>query len=48
MDERRNCGTCKYHKREKDESWICDCPESDNYTDWTDYECSCEEWEGRR
>ena len=49
MDNRQICGTCKYHQHEDiDDGWVCACPESDNFTDLTDYECSCDEWEARR
>lgn len=41
----RCCGTCIYHEFE-DVDWICNCPTSDLYTDWTDCECTCQEWEG--
>lgn len=46
---KRGCGTCKYHHHENvDDGWVCVNPDSDNCTDWTDYDYSCEEWEGRK
>ena len=41
------CGTCRWHKKENDGSWTCSNPESDLYSDWTDYNSSCEEYEER-
>ncbi len=43
-NDERCCGTCAYHEFE-DVDWICNCPTSDNYTDWTDHECTCPDWE---
>jgi len=40
------CGNCKYHYFDKeDQDWVCDCTESEFYTDYTGYEDKCEEWE---
>ena len=39
------CGTCKYHKKEDD--WVCDNPDSDCYTDYTEYSDFCENFEKR-
>ena len=41
------CGTCKYHTKEKDGSWICANPDSEYYTDWTEYSDRCDEHEER-
>ncbi|MBO7734956.1 MAG: hypothetical protein J6S67_20510 [Methanobrevibacter sp.] len=46
------CGKCKHHKAVitigKDSlDWICDNEDSDNYTDYTSYEDSCEDFEER-
>ena len=46
-EKRTNCGTCRYHRKEADGSWICTNPDSDYYTDWTEYGDSCEEYEER-
>lgn len=49
MDDREICGTCRYHRHEDvDDGWVCVNPDSEYCTDWTEYEDSCEEWEGRR
>ncbi len=43
----KQCSTCKYHEhRNSDDSWVCVNPESEYYADWTDYDDSCEDWEG--
>ena len=48
MDNRRICGTCKYHQFEEiDSGFICVNCESENCADWTDYEHTCDEWEER-
>lgn len=42
------CGTCKYHEPESiDVGWVCVNPESEYYTDWTEYNDCCEEYEER-
>jgi len=41
------CGTCKFHKCYGDGEWICENPESDNNTDYTNYQDTCCDWEGR-
>lgn len=48
-NEKRCCGTCRwhYHDAESDD-WVCVNDNSDYVTDYTDYEDTCEEWEGRR
>lgn len=47
-EKERCCGTCRYHRHESiDDGWVCVNDESDYYTDWTDYEFCCSEWEGR-
>lgn len=40
------CGTCKYHRRE-DAQWICGNEISDYFSDYTDYDDYCEDWEER-
>ena len=49
MNEEKCCGTCKWHQHEDiTDGWVCVNADSDYYTDFTDYEHSCEEWEGRK
>ena len=44
----RVCGTCFYHQHEYiDDGWVCVNDASDRCTDWTDYDDTCDEWEGR-
>lgn len=47
----RVCGTCRWHKRDTDdggnEVWVCSCGDSGNWSDWTDYDDTCEEWTAR-
>lgn len=47
----RVCGTCRWHKRDTDdggnEVWVCSCGDSGNWSDWTDYDDTCEEWTKR-
>ncbi len=46
--ETKCCGTCKWHIRETTYGeFVCDNSESDVYSDWTDYDHCCEEWEER-
>lgn len=49
MENEKTCGTCKHNKRNPGDvgDFWCNNPESDNYTDFTDYDTSCEEWEGK-
>ena len=48
MDKREICGTCKYHHHENvDDGWVCVNDESDYCTDFTEYDDTCNEWEGR-
>ena len=45
MNTRKICGTCKYHRKEQiDDGWVCINDASYNYTDWTGYSDSCEDW----
>ncbi len=40
------CGYCKWHRFEKEsEGWVCTNPNSENYSDWTDYGETCDEQE---
>lgn len=48
MRDSEACGTCRYHQHESiDDGWVCVNDESDNCADWTEYNDSCEMWEGR-
>ena len=49
MDKNEVCGTCKYHCHEEvDEGWVCVNDRSEYFADWTEYNYTCEEWEGRK
>lgn len=42
------CGTCKWHFFEREnKDWACVNKDADDYTDFTEYEHCCEEWEER-
>lgn len=43
----RDCGTCKWHECEMDDSWICVNNDSEFCADWMPYDHCCEEWEER-
>jgi len=47
--ENKICGTCKWHYQCADfpEDFICVCGKSDYCTDWTGYNDTCDEWEGK-
>ena len=45
-EEPRCCGTCRYHEYE-DVDYVCTNEESDYYSDWTDYDVTCADWEGK-
>lgn len=48
MDE-QICGTCKWHYHESiDDGWVCVNADSRYCADWTEYNDSCEEWEGKQ
>lgn len=48
MNEKKVCGTCKYHQFENvDDGYMCVNDESEYLSDWTEYNDSCSEWEGR-
>lgn len=32
------CGTCRYHKKDASDDWICTCPYSEYMSVWTEYE----------
>ncbi len=50
MEEKNNvCGTCKYHEHEDiDNGWVCVNDKSEYFADFTEYNDTCEEWEGRK
>lgn len=41
------CGTCRWHRKDIEGDWVCMNDESDYFTDWTEYDYHCEEWESR-
>lgn len=47
------CGRCKHHKAVRTNSgdnvvdWFCDNEDAEYYTEYTDYACSCEDFEER-
>ena len=45
------CGTCGWHSPGKlftdTDEWYCAIPCSDYYSDWTDYNHTCDYWEER-
>lgn len=45
-EDRRCCGTCKYHQHDDGEDWICVNTDSEYVANWTEYEDCCENWEG--
>ena len=42
------CGTCKHHQNCAEGEWVCVNPDSENYTDYTDYVDTCNAWEDRK
>ena len=48
-DEAKICGTCRHHYKSKlTGEYACTNGESAYCTDYTDYECTCEDWERRK
>ena len=42
------CGTCAYHQYDKEtDDWVCCNAESETVADWTDFNDSCMDWEGK-
>lgn len=48
MSEEKICGLCKWHRTDEDGDWQCMNPDSEYYTDWTEYKDGCEEQESRK
>lgn len=49
MEPERCCGTCRYHYHETiDDGWVCVNSDSEYYTDFTDYDHTCPDWEARQ
>lgn len=49
-EQKECCGLCQYHKPEGNifpPDWICTNPESENYSDYTEYSDKCEQFEER-
>lgn len=48
MDSQKVCGTCKYHQFEDiSDGWVCVNNESEYVSDWTEFNHTCPDWEGR-
>ena len=50
MDE-KVCGTCKWHRKDVESfnpSWYCNNPDGDYYSDYTEYNDECSDWEERQ
>lgn len=47
FEEKKCCGTCQWHTPMPLNEWYCDNEESENYSNETDYEFYCEDWEER-
>ena len=41
------CGTCEHHRCDIKGEWVCGNPESDYFTDYTEYKDYCEDYEER-
>ena len=43
------CGTCRFHRQDDnfEEDYICCNDASDMCADWTAYDDSCDQWEGK-
>ncbi len=46
MKDEKICGKCKHHFCTKGD-WHCDNPESEYYTDYTEYNDGCDDFESR-
>lgn len=47
MEEKnKECGTCKYHEHE--DWWVCVNEKSEFFSELTEYNDTCKEWEGRK
>ena len=45
--EKKCCGTCRYHLRDDDVDFICDCEDSEGYGDYTMSQDCCDCYEAR-
>ena len=41
------CGTCKHHRHGDEDEWLCANEDSINFTEETDYNDACADWEER-
>ena len=41
------CGTCEFHRKDREEDWYCNNQDSEMYTCYTDYSYRCEDYEVR-
>lgn len=46
MRDEEVCGTCKYHKKEG-EDWYCDNHDGEYFSDYTEYNDRCPDYEER-
>jgi len=48
MDKEEVCGNCKHHQyADVSDGWVCCNPDSEAYSDWTEWGDTCEEFEER-
>ena len=47
MSNDKCCGTCKYYHEYIGGAWLCVNDQSEYCVEWTEYDDSCDEWEGR-
>ena len=48
MSKYRCCGSCKHSEYDKQsEDFVCNNPESENFAEWIEFNCKCQEWEDK-
>jgi len=50
-DQERCCGTCRWHWHQQGagmDDWVCQNTDSDYCSDWTEFQDTCPDWEGKR
>lgn len=45
--DKQICGNCKYGSYDKMQGYVCVNDESDYCADWTEYDHTCDYWEGK-
>ena len=46
VEQYEKCGTCRYHRFEKQDCWICANQQSEMYGSYTEYDDTCDDyWE---